>query len=279
MKVVFWTGGHERERKLAGCLDKGMRQHGDSLDLRMTSEFHGPEGDLGIIYGVKGIARKFIHAHNAAGVPFVFMDKSHTRQKVLGHQLFRCSVNGYMPIGKYFTRGHLSDRWLQHNRTMAPRRNGGMVLFAGSSQKYCDFAGLGDATEYAEHIIALIREHTDRPIIYRPKPSWRDAVPIDGTTYSTKVVPIGYELGASHCLVTHTSNAAIDAIMMGVPVIVLGDSIANPVCSHTLTDVQGPRWPTDEDRLKFISDLAYCQWSMPEMASGRAWGDIRGRLQ
>ena len=42
----------------------------------------------------------------------------------------------------------------------------------------------GDPTEYAKYLVSEIRKYSKRQIWYRPKPSWRDAMPIEGTYFS-----------------------------------------------------------------------------------------------
>lgn len=279
MNVTFWSAGKPREEVIAEALGQAVRAGGDRFEVRAAEEYRGPAGDVGCVFGVKGIARRLLDDYRAAGKRTLFFDKGHTRRRPDGAALWRVSADGFMPLDTFQREHRPDDRAKTHGLTLLPRRFGDCVLFAGASQKHCDFHGLGDCTEYARRVIAEIGAHTDRPVIYRPKPSWRDAAPIDGTEFSRAPIRLADELKRCFALVTHSSNAAVDAIRAGVPVIILGPGIARPVASCCIGDVENPCWPSEETRSQWLADLAYCQWTVEEMASGDMWETVRRQLE
>jgi hypothetical protein len=137
---------------------------------------------------------------------------------------------------------------------------------------------LGDPTEYNGRLIAEIRKYTRRPIIYRPKPSWRDARAIRGARYSPPHEQLGSLLESVHCLITHGSNACLDAMMLGVPSIILGEAVMAPISSRSVSEIEHPRLARMNERRQLLGNLAYHQWTEAEMASGAAWGVIKGWL-
>lgn len=101
-----------------------------------------------------------------------------------------------------------------------------------------------------EHIAAV----TDRPVAMRRK---GDAVPLEDA------------LVDAWCVVTWQSNAAIDAIMAGVPAIVLGESAAAPMAGTRLGQIEDP--PTPDGRAEWLATLAASQWTLDEMRAGDCW--------
>jgi hypothetical protein len=66
--------------------------------------------------------------------------------------------------------------------------------------------------------------------------------------------------------VTFNSNSAVDAVLAGVPAYVEDEGgMAFDVASHTVGEIHRP------DRAQWAHDLAYCQWTVDEMASGATW--------
>ncbi len=151
-------------------------------------------------------------------------------------------------------------------------------MLAGSSAKYHAFYGLSDPTRYAQKIVKQLAHLTKREIIYRPKPSWREAVPIRGTRFSPPksymLENLGHILPTAHCLITHGSNACFDAMVAGVPSIILGDGVALPISSCDLYKIEDLPKPRDHARLQLLANLAYHQWTESELASGQAWDTI-----
>ena len=75
-------------------------------------------------------------------------------------------------------------------------------------------------------------------------------------------------LKTAHALVTHSSNVAIEAVCLGTPVFVSHTSAAAPVGHTDLSHIEKPAYP---DRSAWLSHLAYNQFSLEEIADGRAW--------
>jgi hypothetical protein len=74
-----------------------------------------------------------------------------------------------------------------------------------------------------------------------------------------------------HCLVTFSSIAAVEAVLLGKPAIVLGPSAAHSVCSHDCSDIETPFIPTLDEVEEWAAHLAYCQFTEVDMRDGTAW--------
>jgi hypothetical protein len=109
----------------------------------------------------------------------------------------------------------------------------------------------------------------NRPIVIRDKPNKK----------TKPMPPIGDVLETAHMLVTHHSNAAVDAIVNGVPVYAKKGvgSLVSPA-EMTKEAIEDPFFPSEKDRQAFLADVAYAQWTPDEMRSGKVWDFMRPLL-
>lgn len=289
MKIVFFTSDKPREHMLAEALKQGVISQGHKFEMRRTADYGetedgddllwpgpSPDTDIAVVFGVKGKSRKIIEDHLAMGRTTFLLDKGYSRTKGEGGhtEYTRISINGLHPLDYMMKVKRRPDRFRKLNMRLQPRaRTGksGHVLYCGSTQKYHDFHRIGDTTAYATRVFRDLRKFTDRHFIYRPKPSSQDVEMIPGTSYSGGSMSMQDALRGCHVVVTHGSSAAMDAIIAGIPAIVLGDSIAKPVSETDVSKVNEPFWPNDDQRFQWACAMAYCQWTNDEMRSGEMW--------
>lgn len=285
MRFIFWAAEKDRAFGLAEAMQKGAKICGDDIMIIPQRQYKGVPRDFdgGICLGVKRAGKRLLAQHVDAGKHFLFLDKSYMGRS----QYVRVSIDSWQPLA-YFRRNRPADRFNRLGVRLHPRRQSGpkdMILFAGSSQKYCNFHDLGDATEYAESVIRQLKQHTKREIIYRPKPSWaanhpEECRPIPGTHLSHPHVEISREIARCHLVVTHGSNAAFDALAAGVPVMVLGDGLCKPMgLGAEFGRIEDPPFPSDAECRQFFFDAAYCQWTNEELSNGTAWADLKATMQ
>jgi hypothetical protein len=101
--------------------------------------------------------------------------------------------------------------------------------------------------------IERLKRHTDRPLVIREKLSEK---------------PLAADLEGAHALVTHQSNAAVEAVIMGCPVFVDPGSAAALVGQTDLSLIEAPVYP---DRKPWLCSLAYSQFSERELIDGTLW--------
>lgn len=278
MRVAFLASDKPRERVLADAFLEGAARHGHEVQqIQLTGESILPDADVIAVVGVK--SRNLYQENQKAGRYVVMLDKGYTRHR--GPQgrtweYWRIAVNDHHPTRHLELMHCPADRWSRLGLDVRPwRRKGGHIVLAGSSAKYHEFYGLANPTTYAKRVVKRLRRHTDRPIVYRPKPSWRDAVPIEGTEYSTSSQAISEVLDSAYALVTHGSNACFEAMVLGVPSLILGNGVAKPISSISEKVINKIRLAPDAERMRLLHNLAYCQWTLPEFASGEAWETIK----
>lgn len=282
LRVHFFKSDKSREWLLADAVLGGAARHGCITTSSSLGQDYDPSTyDVACFVGVK--SRELYRQHHDAGVHCVYFDKGYTRGKshspVGGWEFWRVSINGHHPTKRLAALEMPTDRFDALGLDIRKwNTSGSHILIAGSSAKYHAFYGLKDPTTFARDCVREIRGITERPIWYRPKPSWRDAHPIIKTRYSKPPETIVQALGDAWAMVTHGSNACFEAMVLGIPSIVLGDAVARPISSTAIADIRSPRLATDTERRQLLANIAYHQWTLAEFSSGAAWEFIRQEL-
>lgn len=130
------------------------------------------------------------------------------------------------------------------------------VLVCPQSDEFFGVFGVGD---WLGSVLAELPRHTDREIRVRRK---------------NDPTPFAADLAGAFAVVTHSSNAAVDALIAGVPVAVTGWGPAQRLGRRDLADIENPVRP--DGREEWAAILAGQQWSREEMRSGNCWRDLRG---
>lgn len=137
-----------------------------------------------------------------------------------------------------------------------PWRNGGThIMLVPPGDTIQALFGLHDWEHWT---LTRLKRCTDRPVM---------------VNYKRDPVPLAERLRDCHCVVTWTSNTAVDAIMAGLPAIVAPESAAVPV-AHPLVGLESSiesdgLWQ-EPDRAPWAESLAWGQFTIEEIASGFA---------
>lgn len=200
--------------------------------------------------------RPLIAEWRARGRRWGYWDRGYAR-RVFATWLPRGNDGGYYRwhLGSFQmqrVRDVPADRWTALRTDTAPwavNPDGHIVVAAGSPtyERFHGIEGWVDATG------AALRKHTDRRI--------------DVSDKETKV-PLADRIRGAHALVTHGSNAAVEAAILGCPVFVAPDSAAALVGLTDLSLIERPVYP---DRAAWLRSLAYCQYSEAELVDGTLW--------
>jgi len=267
----------EVRRQFYDAINVGAAKHGNMV-INLEGEYINPlDFDGVVIHGIAGQAgRKMFDDYLAAGKHVLFFDKGYSRDDVL-----RVSVDSFNPT-KYLMkikrpRDRLQAAGVVLKPTKAYSANDDVILFDGASNKYCQWAKLGDQLVWGQSVIDQIRQHTDRLIIYRPRPSHNKAQYLNGSHTSQLILAV--EFKRAHIVMTHGGNLSWDATIAGLPVFQLHDSIADPLANKDWGKLGLPRRPSIEERTQWAANVAYCQWSLAELADGSAWYVIKQQLE
>lgn len=191
--------------------------------------------------------------------PWCYWDRSYVRRvfatclppaESLETSYYRFHINSYQ---LQRIRDVPDDRWRAMRTDVLPwQRNGRHIVIAAPTRTYARFHQC--ESWIADTIDALARV-TDRQLVIRDKEQYRRR-------------PIQKDLEGAHCLVTHGSNAAVESVILGCPVVVHPDSAAALV---GLTDIEKVEKPVYPDRQPWLNNLAYNQWNEAEILNGTIW--------
>jgi hypothetical protein len=183
------------------------------------------------------------------------------------HGYHKFAINSRHPT-EYFRRiPQDGTRAAVHGIELKPWKKGNHILIAGMGKKAAACEGFGHE-QWERKAIAALRRHTDRPIVYRPKPNCEGARPLPSVGYSSPQQPLEMALVNCHAVVTHHSNVAIDGLIEGIPAFSV-EGVAAPMGRTDLSQIENPAYP--EDRQQWVNDIAWTQWNIEEMAKGLPW--------
>lgn len=278
MQIGFSINGiKNREVNLAMDFAQGLKRH--DIDFKQIGYEDDVKGfDLICMIGVKSMDR--IQKCKDEGIPFLYFDKGYSRKA--GY--WRIAINNHQPTDYFNLWEYPDDRRLLFGWNPKPWKRDKFkntsIMIAGSSAKFHEFKGLKGPTQYAVDLIKEIRGYTQRRIVYRPKPSWKDAEHIKGTVYSReKGITEVFEKHNVGVMVTYGSNASFEALIEGIPTVVLGDAVTKSISVSQISNVISPYQAPETGRINLLNNLAYCQFSPVEMQNGIAWEIINSQLQ
>ena len=155
-----------------------------------------------------------------------------------------------------------ADRWQRLGTKMRPeQRHSRNILLVAPDEKPCSFYGI-TLDEWMQTTIDALKQHTDRPIQVRERPSSR---------WDRKTQRAEDWLLDVHAVVKFNSSAATECILAGVPVFVTAPAnAARPVSNLDLSKIETPWFPSDDERHAWACHLAYGQFHTTELADGTA---------
>ena len=270
MKIaVYYSPHNRRSRIIADAMVQGIRSQGHECDHISSHSYARPKHDVALFYGLAEGLRRVLAEYPPRDRKAVYIDLGYwgRRKKTRWDGFHKLSVNDRHPTAYFQRHRHPTDRLERHGVKIKPwRAEGRHILVVGMSGKGAAAEGYRPQ-QWESEAIALLRRHTKRPIIYRPKPNYVSARRIEGTEFQ-RGVSLADALVDCHAVVAHHSNAAMEAICAGVPAFV-HEGVSLPMGTDDLTRIESPRMP--KGRLQWAADISYTQWSVEEMMTGQAW--------
>jgi hypothetical protein len=255
MRIVIHTSqtlGHQSEH--AKAMQAGLARHG--LLAKIVQNNDSEACDIAICWGWKRGQRIL------PGRPVLVMERGYVGDRFHWTSLGWNGLNGRADF-------RLPDeidgrRWDRHfAHLMQDWRSGGRSVVV-MGQVIGD-AALGNVNfvHWINDTIAQLRDRTAMEVVFRPHPlggRFRVNAPIaDG--------PLADVLAEAAAVVTWNSNSGVDAVLAGVPTVTMDQgSMAWPVTDHELTAT-----PQRHERQSWAERLAWCQWTLDEIADGTAW--------
>ena len=152
---------------------------------------------------------------------------------------------------------------------LKPRRHGSKILIAAPDEKPCIFYGI-NLQQWLDEVVTTIKKHTDREIVWREKASRGERT--NATIYDALDDDV-------YALVTYNSIATVEAIQYGIPAFSLAPTAASAVSSTDLSLIETPPRVSEDVIYKWLSSLAYGQFSLTEILTGKAWNLVQENEQ
>lgn len=190
----------------------------------------------------------------AEGFTWYYGDKGYFGRK----DYYRITKNAYQHTGLTEKRSQMRRLRRWHTHAEPWRKAGRYIILATHSETYYGLHGT-TSNRWINETTRLIRQHSDREIIITSK----------------NANPAKLHYRAAWALVTMRSNAAVEAIMHGVPVFCTHDCAASAMGLADLTKIEQPFYP--EGRMEWAGVLADNQWTLYEIENGDAWRALNGR--
>jgi hypothetical protein len=159
------------------------------------------------------------------------------------------------------------DRWralCKFNPALTYRgwkKPGSKILLIMSTEKPFLYYG-EDRDTWIGKTIATIKQHTDREIVIREKAGRAERT--NDSIYDALDDDI-------YALVTYNSIAAVEAIQYGIPAFSMAPTAASTVSSTDLTLIETPPRLHEDIVYKWLSSVAYGQYNLSEILTGKAW--------
>lgn len=270
---VIKVSGSRRSKIICDAMSEGINKYGDQSNLLWEEAYNGPHKEVAVFYGLYGRLRDAFSDYRRFNRKAVYIDLGYW-ERTKGGKLYgyhKVSVNNRHPTAYYETRQRPGDRFKQLGVDIKPwNKTGTHILVAGMGSKAADVEGF-KPSQWEEAAVREIRRFTDRPIMYRPKPSWRHCTKIEDTIYSWDQ-PLEAALENCFAVVSHHSNVCVDAIMAGIPVF-CWHGVAAKMGLQELRRIENPIYP--DGRYEWACNIAYTQWRPDEMRTGEVWRFLR----
>jgi hypothetical protein len=284
MNVVFVSGAGPKGQALIAAITAGASRCGDEIEDSARDELPPSQLDCDFV-GLYGLARPdWLRYCIQEQQPFLYFDKGYRRQEDERGSFWRVGMNETHPTEYVVHARHNSGRVgkLQkamglpaHMASWRDASKDSPIVIASSSEKFHWLHHLPPPREWVADTIRQVRQHTSRPILYRPKPSKGDPGPIDGAKCVVAVKSMAQLFKGCHALITYGSYICVDAMLEGVPSIVLGNGVIRDISSTNISEIEEPKLASDDERLQVLANLAWCQYTVEEWSSGIAWSSAK----
>lgn len=251
----IYSSGHIHSATVTQALAQGTR-----FPL-LTGARHLAPGGM-ITYGALRGLELLLAAARRDKRDFVYLDNgyfrpsNHAKGEYTGY--YRMTLNALQHDGHGAA---APTRWRALKRDIhdwRPARAANVVLVCPPGERFAALQGFS-AKDWLRDTLATLRAHTDRPIVVREK-------------LGPGVPPLFVQLNTTHALVTYNSNAAVEALIYGVPVFCTAECAASAMGGRDLARIETPVY--HEGRAQWAANLAAHQWTLDEMRSGLAWHEF-----
>lgn len=173
----------------------------------------------------------------------------------------RVSINNLQDAGPIIERQ--DDRLKKLNLSLEKYKRGSNIVIVPPDSKKARTMDI-DLSSWINETVEDVKKYTDRPIKVRERPVLR----MDRTKFDTFT---DYIRDNTYCVVGYSSNALVESILKGIPVIALGPSATKSISFYGIEGVNDIPDIDEDLRYAWLCHLSYRQFTNEEMFSGLAW--------
>lgn len=203
-----------------------------------------------------------------AGKDVLVMERGYLGNRMEWTSVGWNGLNGRATFPKAFDVARYSDHFPTLLRPWNP--SGDHALLIGQVNGDMSIAGM-DFAAWAAVMVRQMRQAFGLPVKFRPHPvAIEHGQPRNVDGAETVYGNIYDNLSTARVVVTFNSSAAVESLLAGKPTVALDPgSIAWPIAAHTLYVQEEP------NREAWLGHLAWCQWRIDEIRSGKFWPYLR----
>lgn len=224
--------------------------------------------DFNLIYGMRRNGKAIIENYLERGIPSIVVDLGYINRAMKSN-----GYNGYWQVSmnglNWLPEAAEGDRWEALGvDTPKPVKRTGYVLIAEQTPWDASHGmGVPELNEWTARAVAKCEElGLDYKVRRHPMNKAIAPEELPGCT-------IEEDLAGAGCVYIHNSNVGNDALLAGIPVVCDAQSRFLPtyhgIVAHELT--AKPKFPTAKVMKDYLNRLSYAQWTLDEIASGKAF--------
>lgn len=266
--AIVYSTGHVLNEQMSASLAKGFKAekrpacyrtvHATLNGARYEFVPVSPRPDtLSVVYGILRGTGDILKDCERDRQDYIYCD--HSYFDACRSNIPEGKLDGYfrlVPNDRYFRYGGQmpSDRWDALGIQVKPWRKAGKHIVVVPVSKFvAEYRGF-DPQEWLKDTVEEIRQHTARRIVVKPKDADQ---------------PFASVLEGAWAVVTLESNAAVQAIINGVPAFTSVSAAAAPMACQDFALLEDPPMP---EREQHLWDLSYQQFNRAEIQDGTARG-------
>ncbi len=235
--------------------------------------------DVAVIFGIgkKDVPISYPRKHvmqgqRASGGVTVVVERGYIKRD----RYYAVGLNGLNGRANFNNLFVPSDRFQNLDVEMKEWRDkGDHIIVAGQVPSDASVQNV-DIINWCVTVINILKEITDREIIFRPHPlaPMNKFFSILGAKTSIRRLEDDFE--NSHAVVCYNSNIGVDAVLNGVPVFAFDiGSMVWDIANKSLADIENP---VMYERDEWANRIAYAQWNLDEISNGLAWLHIKSAV-
>lgn len=275
MKVgVFVPRNNQMHVDMLLAFAKGVRNVGEDVTLYDVNDYHPV--DIAVVFGIgkKNVPISFPRGHVITSQltqekDVIIIERGFVQRE----DYFMVGFNGLNNRADFkLDVAHQSDRWGALGVKLKPFQNKGEnIVVCGQVPSDASVQNV-DIIKWCAETCTSLRQRTSKTVVFRPHPLALNRTPAMLGVVNSPNQYLKEDLADAMVCVTYNSNAAVEAIIEGVPAMSFDPgSMAWDITSHELAYVEKPFFPSDAIRQQWANNLAYTQWNKDEFESGLPW--------